>query len=178
MESNVNPQAYARGTSKYFKFVAVYASIGGAFFGYVPPLYKLPLSKRDPRFDQSVVSNSFALPQFTSYFVSLTFLDSPHKQLLMKNSPAQSQRQRTRQHRHLFHRRRHHRRIPSRSFLRPFWPSCYHWHRRRRLHVRRHHPDRCRQYPHALRRPPDLWPGVWSRSKQHAAVSFRDLARG
>ena len=37
MESNVN-QAYARGTTKYFKFVAVYASIGGTFFGYVSPL--------------------------------------------------------------------------------------------------------------------------------------------
>lgn len=37
-----------------------------------------------PRFDQSVVSNSFALPQFTGYFVSLALLDDPHKQWLTR----------------------------------------------------------------------------------------------
>ena len=37
-----------------------------------------------PRFDQSVVSNSFALPQFTGYFVSLALLDESHKQSLTR----------------------------------------------------------------------------------------------
>lgn len=78
MEPNISPLVYARGTSKYFKFVAIYASIGGTFFGCVPYLpctccHKFNLA---PRFDQSVVSNSFALPQFSGYFVSLVLLEN------------------------------------------------------------------------------------------------------
>ena len=38
-----------------------------------------------PRFDQSVVSNSFALPQFTGYFVSLASLDDWQKQWLSRS---------------------------------------------------------------------------------------------
>lgn len=29
-----SPEIHARSTSTYFKFVAIYASIGGTFFGY------------------------------------------------------------------------------------------------------------------------------------------------
>ena len=48
-------EAFARrGTTRYFKTCAILAAFGGTFFG----------------FDQSVVANSFALPQFISYFDS------------------------------------------------------------------------------------------------------------
>lgn len=35
MEFNVSPHVYACGISKYFKFVAIYASIEGTVFGWV-----------------------------------------------------------------------------------------------------------------------------------------------
>ena len=68
-----SPEIHARSTSSYFKFVAIYASIGGTFFGYAAFHSLLDAGSNgslESRFDQSVVSNAFALPQFSGYFVS------------------------------------------------------------------------------------------------------------
>lgn len=84
-------------------------------------------------------------------------------------------RQRARKHRHPLHRGRYSRSLAGRKVLRSLWSTFRHWYWCGCLYRWSNRFDCRRKCSHALCGSSHMRPWMWSRCKQYAIVSVRDL---